>query len=499
MIKIKTKKFIPFILNQKLAVSLLALYGAGAVAQPTFVTIGDSTVATYKSGTKQGWGSQFGSYLESRYKMTNYAKGGESSKSFYRLNNWKNAKSSKAKYLLIQFGHNDTLSDNSYKTHLEKYVDEARTARITPVLVTPMRRVRFSNGRSTSNLGDYDRIMEQVAQEKGVALVDLHELSGEQYNRWGSKNITQYFVKNDQTHTNSKGAKVIAGLVVNELKRVLPETQSYFKDSQSPSPDPDPNPNPNPNPDPPTGGSYDPRKDPAYNGYKWRPGEGFKLGKYKLPPKPKCIREVTRTINVSGTFDGEGCLYTWKGSDYKNICFAPKEISEGLPPMFNLRPGATLRNVHIECAPDGIHTSSNNTIDGVVFRDVEEDAITLRDDITIINSQFWFCNDKCLQMNNASTALIQNNRFYYAKTAILAHTGRNIDVKNNRFYQSGRASIRSRKSRSLVFASGNFQEEGYCLLYAEESGILEDRGGNTVKNVKNPSCEISGGRIVRKP
>lgn len=248
--------------------------------------------------------------------------------------------------------------------------------------------------------------------------------------------------------------------------------------------------------------SYDPKKDKAYDGYKYRPGQGFSVDKHQLPPRPTCIKEVKSTIKVSGSLDGKGCLYvfkgTWKGKSYKDICFAPKEIAEGMPPMFDLAPGAKISNLQIECALDGIHTSRNNVIDNVIFRDVEEDAITLEENITIKNSQFWFCNDKCLQMNRANKALISNNKFYYVGgTAVLANYGYNITVENNVLYRAKKG-IRSRQSKSLIRASANKQEGGDCFLEAQDKGLLEDWGGNTASNVKSKKCEINGGRVVAK-
>lgn len=248
--------------------------------------------------------------------------------------------------------------------------------------------------------------------------------------------------------------------------------------------------------------SYDPKKDPDYNGYKYRPGQGFSVSKYKLPAKPSCIKDVKSTINVSGTFDGKGCLYrfkgSWKGKSYKELCFAPKEISEGLPPMFDLAPGATLKNLQIECALDGVHTSRNNTIDNVVFRDVEEDAITIKEKITVKNSTFWFCNDKCIQMNSASNSVISNNKFYYVGgTAILANYGYNIDARGNYLYNANMG-IRSRTSKSRVKASNNTQEGGSCFLMAQDSAILEDWGNNKATSVKQARCEVNGGRVIVK-
>lgn len=246
---------------------------------------------------------------------------------------------------------------------------------------------------------------------------------------------------------------------------------------------------------------YDPKKDPAYAGYKYRPGQGFTVGKHKLPAPPACVKEVKSTIKVTGTLDGKGCLYTfkgkWKNKSYKELCFAPVEIAEGMPPMFELRPGAKIRNLEIECALDGIHTTRDNVIENVTFRDVEEDAITLEKNVTVRNSTFWFCNDKCIQMNRADKATITGNRFYYATSGVLANYGYNIDVTSNVFYKTKKA-VRSRTSKSLVRAKGNQIDTADCGLSAQDKGVLEDLGGNTYANVKSRHCKLNGGRVVIK-
>ena len=166
--------------------------------------------------------------------------------------------------------------------------------------------------------------------------------------------------------------------------------------------------------------------------------------------------------------------------------------------MFNLKPGAKLMNMQIECALDGIHTSRNNTIENVFFRDVEEDAITATENVTIKDSQFWYCNDKCIQMNKASNVTLSNNIFnYVGGTGILANWGYNITVKNNFLYNAKRG-IRSRTSKSLIRAQNNKQDGGNCFLEAEDSGILEDLGSNVSTGVKNHKCESTGGRIISK-
>ena len=211
---------------------------------------------------------------------------------------------------------------------------------------------------------------------------------------------------------------------------------------------------------------------------------------FQPPKRPSCVKVVTKTIEVTGTLDGKGCVYTWQGAGYPKYCRAPQEINEHQPAMFNLHPGAKLINLQMECALDGIHTSENNVIDNVINRDVEEDAITIGRNITIRNSRFYFCQDKCLQMNTASNVTIENNYFYHSNSTILANYGTNITVRNNYFYQV-RKPIRavSRAGvNSVVNASGNHIYGADCGLLSEVKGKVIDGGGNTFINVDKKIC-----------
>jgi len=217
----------------------------------------------------------------------------------------------------------------------------------------------------------------------------------------------------------------------------------------------------------------------------------------ELPALPKCVVEVKDTIRVKGTLDGKGCLYTWRGAGYPENCRAPEEIDESQPPMFVLEEGATLKNLQMECALDGIHTTRNNLIDNIVNRDVEEDAITIGENITIQNSQFWYCNDKCLQMNRANNVIIRNNRFFHSNKPVLANYGYNILVMDN-YMENIKRGIRSTTTKSFVKAYRNTVNGAECYVRAEKGGLLEDWGEATLINVESAHCEAEGGRVVDK-
>src|SRR4051812_44690800 len=78
---------------------------AAPSTQPAKVRIalaGDSTV-----NDKTGWGIGFAKAMNDQAEVTNFAKGGRSSKSFIDEGHWQKVLDAKPDYVLIQFGHND--------------------------------------------------------------------------------------------------------------------------------------------------------------------------------------------------------------------------------------------------------------------------------------------------------------------------------------------------------------------------------------------------------
>jgi lysophospholipase L1-like esterase len=87
-----------------------------------------------------------------------------------------------ATYVLIQFGHNDqpgkpgrsTNLETEFPANLRHYVTEARQAGAIPVLLTPLTRRNFANGRLRDDLGPWAAKVREVAAEMNVPLIDLY-------------------------------------------------------------------------------------------------------------------------------------------------------------------------------------------------------------------------------------------------------------------------------------------------------------------------------------
>jgi len=182
--------------------------------------LGDSTV------TQQNWGTLISDYYAGSLTFENYAKSGESSKSFIMNGYWDQALKSDAHIFLIQFGHNDcpnkgnrtTDPQTSYKFYLQKYIDDIKALGSKTILVTPMERRNFnSKGKIKLGLDKYAQAMKEVGQANNIPVIDLHSQSVALYERLGKEKSDALGPKGDRTHFNQAGAEQITKIVVELL------------------------------------------------------------------------------------------------------------------------------------------------------------------------------------------------------------------------------------------------------------------------------------------
>ncbi|TWT30374.1 Rhamnogalacturonan acetylesterase RhgT [Posidoniimonas corsicana] len=214
----------------------------------TILVIGDSTVADYSPGNRlQGWGWGLRSFLDDRVTVINAAANGRSSESFRSEGRWdRGLADAKAAggpdYVFIQFGHNDNLGKGpgretdpapggSFRANIRRYVQQARDAGATPILVTPPRRRLYDEGteRLRQNTGNapYAEAILAVAAEEDVPVVDLRKQTEDLFHNLGPTTSEPLQTKGDATHFSPKGARVLAALVLEELGEKLPEFKAY--------------------------------------------------------------------------------------------------------------------------------------------------------------------------------------------------------------------------------------------------------------------------------
>jgi lysophospholipase L1-like esterase len=205
--------------------------------------IGDSTQTD-----NAGYGRGFCANLTTQVDCVNMAKGGASTKTFREQGLWERSLQTKPDYMLIQFGHNDMESKEhlprqttmaEYVANLRRYVQEARAAGITPVLVTPLTRRYFgADGKIHSDLTEHAESMKRVAIEMEVPLVDLQRDSIAYLDDVGEKtgNTLAITKKDDEgktifdkTHLNWNGSYVFGRMVAVDLGKAVPELEKYVR------------------------------------------------------------------------------------------------------------------------------------------------------------------------------------------------------------------------------------------------------------------------------
>lgn len=164
-----------------------ALQSQAPAVMAKFILVGDSTTAAHG-----GWGPAFcGERLSGAATCINLARAGRSSSSYRAEGAWALALSEMAApgfapvFVLIQFGHNDqpgkpgrsTNLATEFPANLERFVVEARAAGATPILVTPLTRRGFKDGRLADTLGPWAQAVREVGARVSAPVVDLHASS----------------------------------------------------------------------------------------------------------------------------------------------------------------------------------------------------------------------------------------------------------------------------------------------------------------------------------
>jgi len=222
------------------------------VDKPKKITIfmaGDSTMSVKETSAypETGWGMPFVHFWDSSVAIVNKAKNGRSTRTFINEGLWKSIADNlnKGDYVFIQFGHNDEAKEKTdryttpdeFKQNLTKFISESRSKGATPVLFTPVSRRRFdSTGTAIESHPVYSRLTREVAKETGVIFIDLDARSRELYQHFGAENSKLLFLqlkpgehpnypegKNDNTHFNELGARLVAQIVLQEIRSVIPE------------------------------------------------------------------------------------------------------------------------------------------------------------------------------------------------------------------------------------------------------------------------------------
>jgi lysophospholipase L1-like esterase len=229
-------------------ISFIALIILTAFALPpkkkiTVWLIGDSTMSKKDPRTypETGWGMPFVYFFDSTVTVDNRAQNGRSTRTFMEEGRWTPVVEAmqEGDYVFVQFGHNDEVktkksytTEEQFKANLVKYITDTRSKKANPVLLTPVARRNFdSTGHIAGTHDVYAQIVRNVAKEQNVPLIDLDKEGQALYQQWGldkSKLLFNHLAsddhpnypkgKEDNTHFNELGARMIAQIVLKNIK-----------------------------------------------------------------------------------------------------------------------------------------------------------------------------------------------------------------------------------------------------------------------------------------
>ena len=244
------------------------------------ILVGDSTMAP-----GSGWGSVFCAFhVKSNVACLNLGRGGRSTRSYRAEGSWAIALG-EAKaggyaktWVLIQFGHNDQSTKaerwtdliTEFPANLRQMVTEVRAAGAIPLLVTPLTRREFRDGKLVNTLAAWGNEVRKVATSMQVPIVELNRDSARIVEQLGAVEATKLAMappageelaaatagttlrprpapeaeasadlprtgargritlKFDYTHVGEAGARVFSKVVANDLAVAVPELRNYL-------------------------------------------------------------------------------------------------------------------------------------------------------------------------------------------------------------------------------------------------------------------------------
>jgi len=217
---------------------------------PTLFLIGDSTVNN-NNKPQMGWGNVISAYFDTtKIKVRNNAKAGRSTRTFITEGRWKTTVDAikPGDFLIMQFGHNEgSVPDtskagrrgvlrgtgeetkslvwpdghpetvNTYGFYLRKFIREAKAKGATPVVCSMIPRNEWKDGKVIRASNDFGKWAQEVAQQEGVAFIDLNDITALKYEKLGPEEVKKFF-PGDHTHTNEAGAIINAESVVDGIR-----------------------------------------------------------------------------------------------------------------------------------------------------------------------------------------------------------------------------------------------------------------------------------------
>ncbi|MEU2200112.1 GDSL-type esterase/lipase family protein [Isoptericola sp. NPDC019482] len=208
---------------------------------PRLALLGDSTVTDQGGAPYTGWGQRLPAHFGLGVSVVNHSGSGESTVSVLAKPEMFDALLPQLRpgdVALVQLAHNDKATTaEQYRANLTEIVERVRATGATPVLVTPIVRLRFDGdqlnptGLIETAAGSLPQHVRDVAVDLDADLIDLTALSEELVEGLGPVDAQPIYLireNGDRTHTSWYGAGVYADLVAGELRRLGLVPERYW-------------------------------------------------------------------------------------------------------------------------------------------------------------------------------------------------------------------------------------------------------------------------------
>jgi lysophospholipase L1-like esterase len=206
---------------------------------PRILIASDSTASDYSTdhAPRTGWGQVLAEFVD--LAVVNHALSGASSGSFIAGGSLDSmlATVCPGDIVLIGFGHNDPKADDrfadvftGFPANLRRILIGVRSRAGVPVLLTPIERRAFADGRAVATHGGYPDRVRALAIEEQLPFIDLSRFTQALWDEQGEAESKRSFLwlepnewpghplgARDDTHLSADGARLVAGLVARDL------------------------------------------------------------------------------------------------------------------------------------------------------------------------------------------------------------------------------------------------------------------------------------------
>lgn len=217
-----------------------------SVNVPTIYILGDSTSTDQGAEPYTSWGQMFTALFQPTVAISNHGESGESVGASISRGRFDKILASikPGDVFMVQFGHNDMKevpknpnAPQEYRDNLIKWVKAIQAKGATAVIITPVSRHTFTDGKVTESLAPYPQMAKDAAAATGAPVIDLTAMSKTLYESLGDEGSWVLFKHDpdgsnrDATHHGNYGAWEIARLVAQGMRDAkLPIASQLRKD-----------------------------------------------------------------------------------------------------------------------------------------------------------------------------------------------------------------------------------------------------------------------------